>query len=304
MKRDLLGCIFGILLLRIYVEVDDEISQISLKSAGVLKRGDDTLRIGRPNSSSFVASMPVLPPRERWSCSAQIISRNKHRYAEFRHHIAQELCRFLCDYREESTAYMTDSPSTAPILVLNLPRRADRRAFMRKKSQRFSEMIEFVDAVDCRDSPFCHGIYFKMLSSYRQRGLSDEQSWPRVGAVGILCSVANLFDQVLDSGAQEVILLDDDVYFTDSFFARLDELRRQNSSKLVIYLGAHMLRPSSSIKREMENALSGHGFYHTSTGNGFGSEIFSQFAYGTYGLLLRRPLIQLLKKALRPKLPS
>ena len=170
-----------------------------------------------------------LPFKTFWSCPTLHNNTARTRgIVAVQERTGIDLCRFLCHHTKRNPHFLEESRqqgrASAPrrFIIFNLIRRADRRAFMRKKVEKFRKRIEFRDAFDCKANDQCVQYHSRARSHYCVLGVCGKTF--SEGAVGILYSLNMTLSELLVSGVEEVTVMDDDIYFRKEAIGVADKL--------------------------------------------------------------------------------
>ena len=183
-------------------------------------------------------------------------------------------------------------PSDEPeeINVLGLARKSGHRAFMRYKMSGLKTPVHYVDAVDCIIDTKCYQYYSQIpLPPKSKRSPLLPVSYT---SVGILFTWKQLLTSKLKTDAAHLVILEDDVYLVK--FERLYAHWKEIVNVPMALLGAHQLEYSKE-QLEIQKHLDANrqsGFYFTDV-NRTGDRV-DGYSYGSYGIVLSRPLMHIL----------
>ncbi|EKX34433.1 hypothetical protein GUITHDRAFT_147212 [Guillardia theta CCMP2712] len=193
-------------------------------------------------------------------------------------------------------------------IIINLPRRADKKASMRHKMSEIGLTdFEFFDAVDCKASQECLSLFQELWRVLKFR--IPGPNFPSKGALGLLMTHFKLFEKLLREDVDEVLLLEDDVYFIHDAAHYLHNNRSLPHALQfapMYYLGANQLFWTQTQKHAIKQGGKGFRFYFTETASWdtylrrqvgmSNTSLYDQtlYTYGTYSIVLKRPMIKLL----------
>jgi GR25 family glycosyltransferase involved in LPS biosynthesis len=137
------------------------------------------------------------------------------------------------------------------ILYINLERRKDRKEYIEEQIKRIDWQgdVERINAVDGRNLNLDE--VSDLLSARASTEASDNT--PRQfapgsvmtrGAVGCALSHRDAFLNILNGDHQKVLILEDDIYFDDLFFEKLNNYKKDIPEYDLLYLGHHDARES------------------------------------------------------------
>uniref|UniRef100_A0A7S4JPY1 Glycosyltransferase 2-like domain-containing protein n=1 Tax=Guillardia theta TaxID=55529 RepID=A0A7S4JPY1_GUITH len=197
------------------------------------------------------------------------------------------------------------------VVVINLPRRADKRALMRYKLEKYGiKAYEFFDAVECRQHAACQTFYHSLLKVLKPR--IPGPNFPSWGAVGLLWTQSSLFEKLVTEDFDELLLFEDDIYMLDHAHKLLELSSQHNfyEDAPMVFLGANQLhwskRQLEEIRKRRRPSSSSSSCYFTSTME-WDSSLrrfvpyenvteydHTYYTYGTYAMLVRRPMLEFL----------
>ena len=181
------------------------------------------------------------------------------------------------DEEVRTTARALADQGIDAVYCVNLRRRGDRRRFMRYKLDDVGlHSVSFWPATDGRTKA-----HRAMFEDYKARCANDFGDYPvgiTPGAFGLILTWRALVDDILGSGAERALVLEDDVYFHRRFAERLtDEVPRDAS---VVYLGGHQ-----DWRCEVQQAA-------IDAGRSCFPVTASRPTWGTYAIVIRRAFAQ------------
>eukprot|EP00960_Hanusia_phi_P040158 754282-Hanusia_phi.AAC.1 len=194
------------------------------------------------------------------------------------------------------------------VVVINLPRRADKRALMRYKLDMYGiNNYEIFDAVECRYHAACQSFYQSLRKVLKPR--IPGPNFPSWGAVGLLWTQLFLFEKLVKEDFDELLLFEDDIYMLEHAGTLLDLSLQHNfhENAPMVFLGANQNRWT---RRQLEEIRAkrppSSSCYFTATMD-WDSSLrrfvpydnlpefdHTYYTYGTYAMLIRRPMLDFL----------
>ena len=252
------------------------------------------------HSSTIITKSPKSPqcPKAFRSCS--LANRLPYVYV-YENNV--RLVKYLCSNQSAVLKWMWEKDKSGllprasmpqEVIILGLERKADQRAFMRKKLSSERLNGKFFPAVDCAIDTDCLRYHAELLKLSPPKSFSLKDV--SLAAVGIVYSWKRLFATMIEDNVPHLILFESDVYFCN--FTRVRAEWKSITSYYMVYMGGHQSIYSDQQlqqqKKAMDSKLFGHYRSDLATNN-IGKRGFKpSVIFGAYGLIISRPMMRII----------
>lgn len=127
---------------------------------------------------------------------------------------------------------MMNDIENLPIYVISLVRATDRRQKIKKQIDELGLEFEFIDATDERQ-----GLSKEEIDLIGLGNLKQHSNRTSPGAIGALISHLRCYEKIIQSGAEEALILEDDVVLGEGFLPVLKHLLKLPIEYNLLHLG-------------------------------------------------------------------
>ena len=136
------------------------------------------------------------------------------------------------------------------IFVINLKNRIDRLARFDREMVKFGVEYKIIDGINGLNCKECFKLYLKFItSSYKDICFNNFKTEISPNVFAYILSQKVIFEESIKNSYENILIFDDDVFFTNNAILYLNDFAKKNKSFSLILLGSSEYAIDEKIKK-------------------------------------------------------